>query len=79
MDKEKLIKLIISTWKDGNSQFHDNKGSIDYDADLEVWFESIKEDINELCGIKFICAECKEETTEWLNGVCEECTLKSFK
>lgn len=49
MDKEKLRKLIINTWKEGNSKFHDQKGSIDYDADLEEWLDIIENDINELC------------------------------
>lgn len=56
MDKDKLRTLIIRTWKDGNSQFHDQKGSVDYDADLEVWFDTIEDDIKELCG-----GECSNE------------------
>jgi len=47
--KDKLRKLIIDAWKDGNMQYNPTKGSIDYDADIEVFLESFKYKIDELC------------------------------
>ena len=26
----------------------------------------------------FICSQCGKQTIEWLNGMCEDCTLESF-
>lgn len=56
MDKEKLRQLIISAWKDGNMQYNPKKGSIDYDADIEMFFESFQYKIDELCS-----GECLDE------------------
>lgn len=27
---------------------------------------------------QFICPDCKKHTEEWLDGICEDCTLKGF-
>ena len=27
---------------------------------------------------QFICSQCGKQTTEWLDGMCEDCTLESF-
>ncbi len=28
---------------------------------------------------QFICRDCGKDTVEWLDGLCEDCTLKGFK
>lgn len=27
---------------------------------------------------QFICPDCKKDTIEWTDGICEDCTLKGF-
>ena len=67
MDKTKLVKLIVAAWKDGNSQYHNTKGSIDYDADLECFLEDCEDEINEMCG--GIYANASDEPSINYDGV----------
>jgi hypothetical protein len=52
----------------------------------EDWQNIAREVVNKivakpvLCGDseQFICPNCKKHTDEWLDGICEDCTLKGF-
>jgi hypothetical protein len=52
----------------------DNKGYLrDCDA-FEKWSALLQANVKP----QFVCSDCKKVTEEWLNGICEDCTLKGF-
>ncbi len=75
MNKAKLRELLTSTWKDGNSCYHDTKRSYEYDTDLENWLETVEDDINELCDETWLLFS---ENKELFGRQCNKNTLIKF-
>lgn len=74
--KTEVEKILLNVINDFNSKWksHDEK-----DAGVFRYAEQIVKLFSQAdVSGQFVCKECNKNKEEWMNGICEDCTLKGF-